>query len=154
MNNSKKREGNYYSSKVRLFLNDYGGQNLEEFCKCENVSYTKMLNALGGKPSYRKPQFYKQHPSQKTPTENLHDEFLDLPLAPLIIDDLPSSELQTAGMPRDLVKITLNLGKKVEMRIEDCQQGRSAFRKDTSQTPLRHSYIQGCRETCISYIME
>ncbi len=52
--NHKKREGDFYSSKVRLFLNEYGGINLEEFCKAERVSYSKMCNCLG-RPSYRKP---------------------------------------------------------------------------------------------------
>ena len=33
--------------KVRLFLNEYDGIPLEEFCKAEKVSYNKMLNCLG-----------------------------------------------------------------------------------------------------------
>ena len=34
--NNKKKEGSFYASKVRLFLNEYGGENLQEFCKTEN----------------------------------------------------------------------------------------------------------------------
>jgi len=52
--NRKNKEGDFYASKVRLFLNEYGGINLEEFCKAERVSYSKMCNCLG-RPSYRKP---------------------------------------------------------------------------------------------------
>lgn len=44
---NKKKEGGFYASKVRLFLNEYDGIPLEEFCKAEKVSYNKMLNCLG-----------------------------------------------------------------------------------------------------------
>ena len=44
---NKKKEGGFYASKVRLFLNEYDGIPLEEFCKAEKVSYSKMLNCLG-----------------------------------------------------------------------------------------------------------
>ena len=40
---NKKKEGGFYASKVRLFLNEYDGIPLEEFCKAEKVSYNKML---------------------------------------------------------------------------------------------------------------
>ena len=61
---NKKKEGGFYASKVRLFLNEYDGIPLEEFCKAEKVSYNKMLNCLGrtshqyhpvGKPKSDKP---------------------------------------------------------------------------------------------------
>ena len=61
---NKKKEGGFYASKVRLFLNEYDGIPLEEFCKAEKVSYSKMLNCLGrtnhqyhpvGKPKSDKP---------------------------------------------------------------------------------------------------
>lgn len=35
----KNKEGSFYASKVRLFLNEYGGEDLQTFCKAENVSY-------------------------------------------------------------------------------------------------------------------
>ena len=44
---NKNKEGGFYASKVRQFLNDYDGVPLEEFCKAEKVSYSKMLNCLG-----------------------------------------------------------------------------------------------------------
>ena len=44
---NKKKEGGFYASKVRLFLNEYDGIPLDEFCKAEKVSYNKMLNCLG-----------------------------------------------------------------------------------------------------------
>ena len=34
---NKKKEGDFYASKVRLFLNEYGGMDLEEFCKIERI---------------------------------------------------------------------------------------------------------------------
>ena len=43
---NKKKEGGFYASKVRLFLNEYDGIPLEEFCKAEKVSYNKMLILL------------------------------------------------------------------------------------------------------------
>ena len=51
----KNKEGNFYASKVHLFLNEDGGEDLQEFCKAENVSYSKMCHCLG-RPSYRKPK--------------------------------------------------------------------------------------------------
>ena len=53
MNN--KKEGEYYSQMVRRYKNEYGGENLQEFCIKEKVSYTKMLHCLRTE-SYRKPQ--------------------------------------------------------------------------------------------------
>ena len=47
------KEGSYYASKVRLYLNEYGGINLQEFCKAEKVSYTKVCHCLG-RPSWAK----------------------------------------------------------------------------------------------------
>ena len=50
-----KKEGEYYSQMVRRYKNEYGGENLQEFCIKEKVSYTKMLHCLRNE-SYRKPQ--------------------------------------------------------------------------------------------------
>ena len=36
---NQKKEGSFYAAKVRLFLNEYGGIDLEEFCKAD-VSVT------------------------------------------------------------------------------------------------------------------
>ena len=46
MTNRKNREGSFYVSKVRLFLNEYGDVNLEEFCKAERVSSKKCAIVL------------------------------------------------------------------------------------------------------------
>ena len=54
MNN--KKEGEYYSQMVRRFRNEYGGENLQDFCIKEKVSYTKMLHCLRS-DSYCKPQY-------------------------------------------------------------------------------------------------
>ena len=48
---NQKKEGSFCAAKVRLFLNEYGGIDLEDFCKAERVSYTKMCHCLG-RPSY------------------------------------------------------------------------------------------------------
>ena len=58
----KKKEGGFYASKVRLFLNEYDGISLEEFCKAEKVSYSKMLNCLGRTN-------YHYHPVSKRKSE-------------------------------------------------------------------------------------
>ena len=44
--NNKKKEGSFYDSKVRLFLNEYGGENLHEFFKAENVRFTNVRMLL------------------------------------------------------------------------------------------------------------
>jgi len=50
-----KKEGEYYSQMVRRYKTEYGGENLQEFCVKEKVSYTKMLHCLRNE-SYRRPQ--------------------------------------------------------------------------------------------------
>ena len=37
---NQRKEGAFYATKVRLFLNEYGGTNLEEFCKAEREQLT------------------------------------------------------------------------------------------------------------------
>jgi len=58
---------------VRRYKNEYGGENLEEFCVNEKVSYTKMLHCLRNE-SYRRPQ---------QPTEA---QVEDPGLRPLVVD--------------------------------------------------------------------
>ena len=48
-----KKEGEYYSQMVRRYKTEYGGENLQEFCIKEKVSYTKMLHCLRNE-SYRR----------------------------------------------------------------------------------------------------
>lgn len=50
----QQKERSFYTSKFCLSLNEHGGMDLEEFCKIERVSYTKVCNCLG-RPSYRSP---------------------------------------------------------------------------------------------------
>lgn len=42
MNNAKNREGSFYASKVHLFLNEYGDDNLVS-CSCETIAEQKKL---------------------------------------------------------------------------------------------------------------
>lgn len=79
MSNYKNREGNFYASKVRMFLNEYGGVNLEEFCKAERVSYQKMCNSLG-RSSYRKPS------NEVRTVPKTSEVFEQSSLKPLIVD--------------------------------------------------------------------
>ena len=58
---------------VRRYKNEYGGNNLQEFCINEKVSYTKMLHCLRN-DSYRNPQ----HQSEV--------EFENPGLMPLVVD--------------------------------------------------------------------
>lgn len=67
-----------------MFLNEYGGVNLEEFCKLERVSYQKMCNSLG-RPSYRKPtEEVKAVPKASGTVEQAT-------LRPLIVDCPPAN---------------------------------------------------------------
>lgn len=92
--NNKNKEGSFYASKVRLFLNEYGGENLQEFCHAENVSYTKMCHCLG-RPAYRKP---KATPTVSTGDKSHASDTL-LPvidLQPLVVD-LPNQPAETSS---------------------------------------------------------
>lgn len=44
---NKKKEGGFYVSKARQFLNEYNGIHLDAFSKAKKVSYNKMHNCLG-----------------------------------------------------------------------------------------------------------
>lgn len=84
--NNKRREGGFYAAKVRLFLNEYNGISLEEFCKAENVSYSKMCNCLGGS-SYRKENTTSNPLSDKNATSVTNQpELPEMELKPLVID--------------------------------------------------------------------
>lgn len=83
MMKNQKKEGSFYAAKVRLFLNKYDGIDLEEFCKAERVSYTKICHCLG-RPSYCKPNPSDESASviKDSPTSVL----LELDLKPLVIN--------------------------------------------------------------------
>ena len=85
---NKKKEGGFYASKVRLFLNEYDGIPLEEFCKAEKVSYNKMLNCLGrtncqyhpvGKPKSDKPEKAVDPDKPHLPVLELKELVVDMP---------------------------------------------------------------------------
>lgn len=113
---SQKKEGSFYAAKVRLFLNEYGGIDLEEFCKVERVSYTKMCHCLG-RPSYRKP---KNHPSNESVAIVHEDSTSVLPkldLKPLVVDmsvqcDTPSPTFS---------KVRIQLGSRFEISLGQCE---------------------------------
>ena len=89
---NKKKEGGFYASKVRLFLNEYDGIPLEEFCKAEKVSYSKMLNCLGRTN-------YQYHPVSKPksdkPAKSVNPEKPQLPSLELkeLVIDMPTGSL-------------------------------------------------------------
>ena len=85
---NKKKEGGFYASKVRLFLNEYDGIPLEEFCKAEKVSYSKMLNCLGrtnyqyhpvSKPKCDKPGKAVMPDKPQLPSLELRELVIDKP---------------------------------------------------------------------------
>ena len=118
MNNRNNREGGFYAAKVRLFLNEYGGENLEEFCEAEKVSYKKMCNCLG-RPSYRKS-------SVKQPTKpsfpSLDDSQVVAEIKPLVID----RQYEKSQHPQSLQSVTDTLSnvtvrlRHTELHIASC----------------------------------
>lgn len=91
---NNKKEGGFYASKVRLFLNEYNGISLEDFCKAENVSFAKMCNSLG-RPSYRKQPTRNVSSTllKEEPEENILPA---MELKPLLIDiDKPEDSSST-----------------------------------------------------------
>lgn len=83
--NIKKKEGGFYAAKVRLFLNEYNGISLEEFCRVENVSYTKMCNCLG-RASYQKQETSPKVETQEVLAEQPDVELPQMELRPLVFD--------------------------------------------------------------------
>ena len=85
---NKKKEGDFYASKARLFLNEYDGIPLEDFCKAEKVSYSKMLNCLGrtnrqyrpvSKPKSDKPETTVVPARPQLPALELKELVVDMP---------------------------------------------------------------------------
>lgn len=123
--NNKKKEGSFYASKVRLFLNEYGGINLEDFCKAEQVSYSKMCNCLG-RPSYRKskPQRKVDLSSNSKQSEGILPE---LELKPLVVD-MPQSVFsveslsnnQSESQPLSLGKVNIRICNRFDVILEKC----------------------------------
>ena len=101
---NKKKEGGFYASKVRLFLNEYDGISLEEFCKAERVSYNKMLNCLGRTN-------YQYHPVSKPksakPEKTVIPDKPQLPALELkeLVVDMPDDKQEP--VKEDLSRVTL-----------------------------------------------
>ena len=70
---------------VRRYKNEYGGENLQEFCIKEKVSYTKMLHCLRNE-SYRRPQ---QQPKAQVEDSGLRPLVVDSPMQeePSVLSD-------------------------------------------------------------------
>ena len=87
----KKKEGGFYASKVRLFLNEYDGIPLEEFCKAEKVSYNKMLNCLGRTNHQYRPV---SNPKSDKPVKAPTPEKAQLPALELkeLVVDMPDGQ--------------------------------------------------------------
>lgn len=111
---NQRKEGDFYAAKVRLFLNEYGGTNLEEFCKSERVSYTKMCHCLG-RPSYRKPKEKTKDESVSIVEGSTPVILPELELKPLVVD-LPKSVMPSSHF--DQVRIHLN--SRFEISIGSC----------------------------------
>ena len=79
--NIKKKEGGFYASKVRQYLNEYSGIDLMDFCRAERVSYSKMCNCLGLSP-YSKSSGSRRQDSLPEASPMLPE----LELAPLVVD--------------------------------------------------------------------
>lgn len=61
---------------VRRYKNEYGGENLQEFCIKEKVSYTKMLHCLRNE-SYRRS---RQQPKAQVEDPGLRPLVVDSPM--------------------------------------------------------------------------
>lgn len=112
---NQKKEGSFYAGKVRLFLNEYGGIDLEEFCKAERVSYTKMCHCLG-RPSYRKPKDNYSNESVSIVHDSSASVLPELELKPLAIDmpDKPDSQSPVFS------KVRIHLGSRFEINLGQC----------------------------------
>ncbi len=100
---NKKKEGGFYASKARLFLNEYDGIPLEEFCKAEKVSYSKMLNCLGRTNRQYHPV---SKPKSDKPEKTIVPDKPQLPALELkeLVFDMPEGQEPTK---EELTRVTL-----------------------------------------------
>lgn len=112
---NQKKEGSFYAAKVRLFLNEYGGIDLEEFCKAERVSYTKMCHCLG-RPSYRKPKDNSSNESVSIAPDSSSSVLPELELKPLVIDMPVQPDSQSSAFS----KVRIHLGSRFEISLGKC----------------------------------
>ena len=101
---NKKKEGGFYASKVRLFLNEYDGIPLEEFCKAEKVSYNKMLNCLGRTSYQYHPVSKPQNDKPVKAVKPVKPQLPALELKELVID-MPDDKQEP--VKEDLSRVTL-----------------------------------------------
>ncbi|WP_165157786.1 hypothetical protein [Parabacteroides sp. ZJ-118] len=140
--NRKKREGDFYASKVRLFLNEYGGINLEEFCRAERVSYSKMCNCLG-RPSYRRPSVNPENRNIEEPVNLLPG----IELQPLVLDvpkdsdgsgqtSVPLTSKVREFPSSGLSDVVLHFGKGLVLHIGKCSaKSLATFMKEMEVNP-------------------
>ena len=140
--NRKNKEGDFYASKVRQFLNEYGGINQQDFCKAERVSYSKMCNCLG-EPSYRKPS---ASPSKQA-TEETPDLLPNIEIQPLVVDApketdhceqtsvlLTSREQKSSSS--GFSDVVLHFGKSLVIKIGNCSaRSLATFMKEMEVKP-------------------
>ena len=125
---NKKKEGGFYASKVRLFLNEYDGISLEEFCRAERVSYNKMLNCLGRTT-------LQYHPASKAKSEKpakpllpaleLKELVVDMPSAPEKSDEDYSMVAQISNpkptkVSRLIENISISINDRIGVSIGKC----------------------------------
>lgn len=112
---NQKKEGSFYAAKVRLFLNEYGGIDLEEFCKAERVSYTKMCHCLG-RPSYRKPKDNPSNESVSIVSDSSASVLPELELKPLVVDLPVKPDSQSPAFS----KVRIHWGSRFEINLGQC----------------------------------
>ena len=114
---NKKKEGGFYASKVRLFLNEYDGVPLEEFCKAEGVSYSKMLNCLGWQTGQRPsvPNLKPRNPVKKTQPVQSQAPLLEL--RELVVDD----HIEDSGISYHFIEnISISINNRIGVNIGKC----------------------------------
>ncbi len=118
---NKKKEGGFYASKVRLFLNEYDGIPLEEFCKAEKVSYNKMLNCLGRTSHQYHPAIKPKKAKQEKVAEPDQSQLPSLELKELVIDTPeghePKEDLSRVTLIRPKASNALNLIENISISI-------------------------------------
>ena len=131
---NKKKEGGFYASKARLFLNEYDGIPLEEFCMAEKVSYSKMLNCLGrtnrqyhpvSKPKSDKPEKTVVPDKPQLPALELKKLVIDMPddKQEPIKDDLsrvPLIKPKAAKALRLIENISISINDRIGVSIGKC----------------------------------
>ena len=121
---NKKKEGGFYASKARLFLNEYDGIPLEEFCKAEKVSYNKMLNCLGrtnrqyhpvSKPKSDKPEKTVVPDKPQLPALELKELVFDIPER----REAAKEELSRVTLIKPKASKTLRIIENISISIND-----------------------------------